>query len=840
MASIDYQEARKEITKMFSKDSSDRKIVFWYDAPANFKSDISEDSFDCCKVLICDRNEFHIKKIIEHDDVTSSFLVYIPYDKPTDTQNWLLDMLMYSEEYYADTVALTMRRLDLTNTDLRHVIEKHSKFFNSEERNKKLSNYIDVNDNMKNDDFKLAMMSVLVKSSFRSIESILTELVFDNTNQSKYKELVKYGFEDFLWEEICTYYNYEGDLKIESLIKKFMFTTLKEQSDLDDLASFYEQFLIGSNGVMDAKIFVDKIKSDKRYPALQLGIATDLKIDGLLASRDIACVQEADVFECVDNHIIKKIADSLCNGSLDYENFQRVLFSRQNSIWYSDHEYEYKMLWAAVEFFKKFNNPIESSKTTIEYIKLYTDSYYEIDKFYRHICTNYKMIENPIAEFEGLLDRVELKYIYDFLEVIGKQYSDALVSQGSWNFIGADTTSEFYNSVQKNNYKKAFVIISDGMRYEVGQELHERLRQEQILKGSCELSYAISPLPSETRFGMAALLPHKTVQYDAKEVMVDGMPTGSTVARDAVLKNRNSSYAAIRYKDIVEKNRDELRAYMADKSIVYVYHNAIDNAGEHSEGTVFEETETAISDIIKLIKKLFNALQISNFYVTADHGFIYRRNSIAESEKYSNIVSANHLEASKRYLISDDDSFSVPYATEFKLENVSDGQYKVITPNGYDLFKTQGGGQQYVHGGTSLQETIVPIVHVGELSANTGKQAYVPVGVRLKSIQRKITNRSFTLEFEQFEKVEDRKQPVTCVAYLVDENENDVSGRYQFIANSTSDEPDSRITKIRFALLNIDFDRNKRYYLMLRDTNKPDEYICKEQFTIDILGFKMF
>ena len=38
MASIDYQEARKEIIKLFGrKDASGRKIIFWYDPPANFK-----------------------------------------------------------------------------------------------------------------------------------------------------------------------------------------------------------------------------------------------------------------------------------------------------------------------------------------------------------------------------------------------------------------------------------------------------------------------------------------------------------------------------------------------------------------------------------------------------------------------------------------------------------------------------------------------------------------------------------------------------------------------------------------------------------------------------------
>ena len=72
MASIDYQEARKEIINLFNKKDTGRKIIFWYDAPVNFKEDIIADNYDCCKVLICNKNEFSIKKEIEHDDTKSN------------------------------------------------------------------------------------------------------------------------------------------------------------------------------------------------------------------------------------------------------------------------------------------------------------------------------------------------------------------------------------------------------------------------------------------------------------------------------------------------------------------------------------------------------------------------------------------------------------------------------------------------------------------------------------------------------------------------------------------------------------------------------------------------
>ena len=59
------------------------------------------------------------------------------------------------------------------------------------------------------------------------------------------------------------------------------------------------------------------------------------------------------------------------------------------------------------------------------------------------------------------------------------------------------------------------------------------------------------------------------------------------------------------------------------------------------------------------------------------------------------------------------------------------------------------------------------------------------------------------------------------------------------MAASTSDDAATRVTSVRFTLMNIQFDRSKRYFLVLRDTAKPDEYIEKEQFTIDILPLRV-
>lgn len=848
MASIDYQGAKQEIERIIENSASKRSIVFWYDPAKNFADDIKDDSFSNCKVLICDRNEFEIKKTIEHDDLTSNFLVYIPSERPVDNENWLLDILMYSKEYYADTVALTMRRLGITNNDLRKVIEQHIKFFDSDIRVKKLSNYISVNDETRSSDLRLALMAVLVKSEKKSIDSVLTELVFDN-DDSKYKEIVKYRLEDYFWNDVSETFNYEGEQKIGIISKRFVFSAYAEQvygqgngmnDSVDSLSSFYKQYLVPEKGLNDAKFFIDSIKGDERYRDFQAKMADELRIEALIGTKDITSIQGADIFECLDLEIIKKICDSLVNGSLEFDFFERIIMNRVNSMWYENLKHEYGFLLSSIRLLRQVDKGISIGLTANEYIEKYVCELYKIDTEYRRAITSYKRIDEPSDDFETLIGIIERTYQTRFLDVLGNEYSKALEQQGKWEFVGQTASDEFYSQIQKNPTKKMFVIISDALRYEIGEELCERIKSNKILKGGAEIEHMVSSLPSITSFGMATLLPHRELSFSSGQVMVDGMPTNGVAARNAVLKARNPAYAAISYDDISSMTQKEIRKYCSDKTLIYIYHDVMDNAGEHSEGKVFDVTETCIDELIALVKKLYNNLQISNFYITADHGFLYRRNELEPQNKYSNITSLNALETSKRYILTDDESLSVPYCLEFRLNKVSGGDYKYIAPWGYDLFKTPGGGIQYVHGGPSLQETIVPLIHVSELRSDKLKQNVKPVEVRLKTITRKITNRSFSLDFEQMEKVEENKQAMTCETYIEDDKGEIVSGRYSFIANSTTDDPETRITKIRFTLKNIQFDRNKPYYLVLKNIDKSDEFIERETFAIDIIQFKIF
>lgn len=837
LGNIDYDLAKNEIESKF-KEYDYRICIFWYDETQSFLEEIKNDSFDNVKTIIYDKNEFAIKHQIEVEDLESNFLIYFPCPRPQDKDNWLLDTLLYGIEYYADQVALTMRKLGLSNPYLRKVVDKYAKFFKSEARISDLRKQVTINDQIAEIDLLNGMIAVIVKAKSLKTEALLTELIFDVESGAKYQDIVNFGLEYYLWNQINAFTNYSGEQSIFALVKQYMMTALAKTSKMENYSSFYKQYIIDSSkqASNDALLLVDNLKHDNRYNSLQDYIANSLRIEELIQTRGIDDLGNSDVFEVFDTFIIKSILESLSGGSLDYDFFENIVKNnRINSYWYHTHQKAYDAILEIIHFNKSLSIKIYDNFSSEEYIKLYKDSLYKIDLHYRHVITLLNQISTYEDSIEALKNKINNQYEMH-LDHLGSYFSKSLEKKNEWSYIGEIPLQLFYADIQRITFKKMFVIISDALRYEVASELYENIQVDPVLKGKSELLNLIAPVPSITKVGMASLLPNKNIQYGT-DVLVDGLSTISTDSRNKILFARNKTFAAIRYEDISSMNRSDVREYMKDKSLVYVYHNTIDTAGEHQENKVFSAACDAIDEILTLIRKLYNSLQISNFIVTADHGFLYRELKVDDSLKYNDVSKLKPIELSRRYAIVNDGT-TVPYTLKFKLDYLGENNQSVIMPYSYDYFKSPGG-IQYVHGGASLQEIIVPYLRISELRSGALKESIGPVGVRIKSINRTITQRSFTIDFEQYEKVADKKTERKLITYFVDDQGNDVSGRYAFIASSDSDDLNQRITRIRFTLNNIEFNRERRYMLILKDENQGEsEYLEKEVFKIDILGFK--
>lgn len=69
------------------------RLVFWYDAPVEWQKAFEGFEGDRVTKLTVGNNEFGTKVRMLQDS-SSRFLVYCPFERPGDGDNWLLDLLV--------------------------------------------------------------------------------------------------------------------------------------------------------------------------------------------------------------------------------------------------------------------------------------------------------------------------------------------------------------------------------------------------------------------------------------------------------------------------------------------------------------------------------------------------------------------------------------------------------------------------------------------------------------------------------------------------------------------------------------------------------------------------
>ena len=149
----------------------------------------------------------------------------------------------------------------------------------------------------------------------------------------------------------------------------------------------------------------------------------------------------------------------------------------------------------------------------------------------------------------------------------------------------------------------------------------------------------------------------------------------------------------------------------------------------------------------------------------------------------------------------------------------------LVAPRSYIRFKKHGPGLNFIHGGPSLQEMVIP--KIWHRNDKAGKHTVAKVNLELRASAHRITNRVFTLEFLQEHPVGEAWLPRTVVAKFVDADGHPVSDQVVMIADRTSQDRNQRLFRERFTLSGTDFDKNADYYLVLED---PDERVEKVLF----------
>jgi uncharacterized protein (TIGR02687 family) len=812
------------LTKLFDR----HRIVFWYDAKQELRDDFEALQLPGVEKLTLANNEYSIKYKLLREQPEQKFLLYRAGPQPADLDHWLLDVQLAHGEFRTDQVAIWLSELEL-GLEFTDVVQAHAEFFQAIKRKDALKKLLKADDTA--GQIRLKMVAVCAGSEPRLdaiVEQLLDELSVASSQWSveypgeKFKLIHRCKLDGWFWEQMKRHYGYDST---EPSIRDFVIQLFKDcyfqnftshsplptphcpiptsHSPLPTPHSPLPTVHLSSDALVFLKRWKDSRQFEGGFEILSGECAEVLGIEQDLAKRDFRELIELDYFRLIDQKIISDLVRAVAARTASSGDVAIWVRQRRQGHWYR----EFRHLYEAVDYAARFTHALGEAKLAMdslaEGVQRYSRFWYPLDQLYRKFTYHVRM-SGQASLMGSLTEQVENLYSNNYLLKLGDRFQTFVDAASKWEAFPVRKQKEFFSTyvqpfLRKDN--KVCVIISDAMRFEIGDELLSLIRQED--RYSAELEPALSMLPSYTQLGMAALLPNKTLAIADNEtgtVLVDGQSSQGTVNRTRILQAAlNGRGEAITAEDFMQLDRDGSRELLKSNDVLYIYHNRIDHTGDkmHSEGQAFEAAEQTLGDIVRLVKKL-TAANANNILVTADHGFIYQHRPLDESD-FASVEAKGEviLYRDRRFVLGKGLAVASSLHT-FNPEQLGlAGEVEVQIPKSINRLRLKGSGSRFVHGGASLQEVVIPVLKINKKRQSDVTAVEVDI---LRGASSVITSGQLAVTLYQAGPVTDKIQPRVLRAAIYTEADELISDSHDLTFDLSSDNPRERELQVRFVL----------------------------------------
>ncbi len=831
MAELSLKQITDKLNTAFTGET--RMLVFWYDANAEFVEDVDSLALDNAKVYHLEKdNQFYTKYFLECVDTTTNYLVYAPFAKPDTRENHLADTIRYSREFFADRASLLMLDLGI-DAQYKPVIQEHIRFFDNKRQMQAFYN-LEL-DRYNKTTIEVAMMAVLCKCKAASLEEVLRVVIMDGgieEDNTYLKAFEKYGLLNAFWELASDHFGISNDNPTLEKLTLAIFVTYADKTITAELPAAWEPYIRPKSG--NSIAFLDNLMNNylysERFDELSAQIYSTLNGKDELTKLPLEALTGCNLFAGIDELFITWATARLemedVGAKLNGATIPQLLKNRRQGHFGRQRMNEYLALENA--WYLISGIPYQPSASLDALVKNYTSSLYQMDRWYRYFYYYLDQFEDS-EQFTKLKELVENIYANEYLAKVCANWAEHFYAEAATLRIPKQPS--FYSNNVQCSKEQLVVIISDALRYEVGVSLFEKLEADE--KCTATLNVMTSTLPSITEYGMAALLPHLVIELtDDYSVLVDGQKADSLEQRQVILQKKKPQSRCVQYDDIKGLSVAELRSIFTRQEVVYVYHNQIDARGDKlsTENEVFIACAEAVEEISALIRRLTTSANRSRFIITADHGFMYRREKLDESDKISS-GSNNGSAVARRYVLSDTPVNAEGVASiEIGVMMENADKRMVSCPIGADIFKAPGSGINYVHGGCSPQEMLIPLIDVKtEKAYKETKTARISLVSRMP----KITNLRTFLDFVQAEPVSDVVKEATYRICFIADDGSKISNEHLYVANKTDAESVKRMFRLRFDFKNISYDNTRKYYLVAYD-DKTNLEVLRSEVKMDI------
>ncbi len=851
-----------------NKQFEQSRIVFWHDSEQSFTAHLSEldllrDGKPVCILNMVNESQLQVRQRIEILEPEQAFLLYWLNAEPLAVKDWLLDIRSYSKTFYADAASILLNELGLTNMALREHLASRKAFFASKDRTQSLKRRLDGRSGIEDPlslDFKMICVVFACNADYQSLMMELgARLSADEEGDSVLATLEKYDLQSSFWGLMSQHFGYQVESShtpsLRELFRRILVSEFYEMLEGARPQWMQGQLLATATGRANAMTLLGQWRDSSRhhadYAILAEEIARQLELSSRLDAMSALQLQNVSTFEQIEHSLIRQLVEKILLGDVGMNPAEWAAFisRRRQGYWCREitkYDLLYKALTQAQTLFdmrRSFPDGFHFASANAMY-QAYETELFRFDLGYRLFNESLEQLQGMNVEvLVALASRIEELYVHWYLYQLGLAW-DALLNKedllADWR-LDVPKQSRFYDTViharfMQAGVKRQFVIISDALRYEIAHELQSEINQAK--RFSAQLSSQLSVLPSYTQLGMAALLPHKHIDYSSNgnTVMVDGMSSAGLENRSAILAKVGG--VAISAKALLSWTRAEANQAVDSARVVYIYHDVIDAIGDKAatELQTFKAARQAINELNTLVAKIINGFGVTRVVITADHGFLSQMTSPEDGVKSSLLTEPNGaLECKKRYLLGRD----LPANENIWHGRISDmvagdSNMEFWLPRGVSRFHFIGGAR-FVHGGAMLQEICVPVLEVQELR---GKKQLQNEKLKVNAVpvqpSIKLVNAIDKIRFLQTDAVGERHKARSLRLYIVDKNNQAVSAVEKIILDSTALSLDQRQQDVVIKLGSQQFERKEQYQLVLLDDEDGIE-LARYPVTIDLM-----
>ena len=318
-------------------------------------------------------------------------------------------------------------------------------------------------------------------------------------------------------------------------------------------------------------MFLRRWKDSRQYEAsfeaLSEQCADALGIEQDLHSRDSRDLLEVDYFELIDRKILSDMVQGVTSRTLSAAEVSSWARQRRQSHWYDRHADLYCAVDMAANFIHTLDGARLEMASLADGVQNYARSWFRLDQLYRKFIYHARK-SGLTSLLADLNTQVENLYSNNYLLKLNNHWQTFVDEAPIWDATPIVLQRRFFSHwVQPFSERKAkvCVVISDAFRYEIGEELHSLIRQEDRFEA--ELEPAFSMLPSYTQLGMAALLPNTSLtlmENDSGLALVDGQSAQGTANRGKILAGTVPASKTIQADELMQLGRDDSRTLVRD------------------------------------------------------------------------------------------------------------------------------------------------------------------------------------------------------------------------------------------------------------------------------------